>query len=82
MYEGPNSYRVASILVVSPLYSCLLVTLGTLCGRHRFFGAMSSRILSRFNPMGRRVLCSPAARAASAEGPPTAVRPPRARGGS
>lgn len=60
MYEGPNSYRVASVLVCSPCYACLLVALGTLAGRHRFFGSMSSRILGRFFPFGSGVMCTPA----------------------
>jgi hypothetical protein len=37
MMDGPNSYRVLSILLVSPVYACILLTLGTLSGRHTFF---------------------------------------------
>ena len=58
--EGPWSYRIASLFVVSPAYSVLLVTFGTLAGRHAYFGKFSSRILSRFGPPGRsieRALC-------------------------
>ena len=58
--DGPWSYRVASIALVSPAYSLLLVAFGTIAGRHRFFGSMSSRILGRFGPAGRgleRALC-------------------------
>jgi len=58
LIEGPNSYRVASLVVVSPIYASMLVTIGTLAGRHRFFGSMASRILSRF--VFRPVLCAPA----------------------
>jgi hypothetical protein len=60
MMEGPNTYRVASILIVSPIYACTLVAVGTLVGRHRFFGSMSSRLLGRFNPFGGKILCPPA----------------------
>jgi hypothetical protein len=58
--DGPWSYRIASVALVSPAYAVLLVALGTLSGRHRFFGKMSARILSRFGPLGRgldRALC-------------------------
>jgi len=58
--DGPWSYRIASVALVSPAYAVLLVVLGTLSGRHRYFGRMSARILSRFGPLGRsldRGLC-------------------------
>ena len=48
--EGPNSYRVTSILAVSPIYATLLVTFGTLAGRHRFFAGMAQKIFGRFLP--------------------------------
>ena len=48
--EGPNSYRVTSILAVSPIYATLLVTFGTLAGRHRFFANMAQKIFGRFLP--------------------------------
>ena len=50
MREGPNSYRVTSILAVSPIYATLLVTFGTLAGRHRFFANMAQKIFGRFLP--------------------------------
>ena len=42
--DGPWSYRIASILAVSPIYATMLVTFGTLAGRHRFFAAMSQSL--------------------------------------
>ena len=50
MREGPNSYRVTSILAVSPIYATLLVTFGTVAGRHRFFANMAQKIFGRFLP--------------------------------
>jgi len=65
--QGPNSYRAASVLIVSPCYACTLVTMGTLAGRHRFFANMCSRILGRFVPFAGRILCPPARAALRAE---------------
>ena len=48
--EGPNSYRVMSVLAVSPIYATMLVTFGTLAGRHRFFASMANKIFGRFLP--------------------------------
>eukprot|EP00966_Prymnesium_polylepis_P232517 5377566-Prymnesium_polylepis.1 len=50
MREGPNSYRVLSLVLVSPIYSVLLVSFGTLAGRHLFFAAMAQKIFRRFVP--------------------------------
>jgi hypothetical protein len=50
MVEGPWSYRITSIIAVSPIYATLLVTFGTLAGRHRYFAAMSNKIFGRFLP--------------------------------
>jgi hypothetical protein len=60
LMEGPNSYRVASVLIVSPMYALTLVTVGTLAGRHRYFGGMTTRILGRFLPFAAPILCPPA----------------------
>ena len=62
LYEGPNSYRVLSIILVSPIYACLLVTFGTLSGRHSFFANMAGKIMGRFIPSSalRKVSCPPA----------------------
>jgi hypothetical protein len=48
--EGPWSYRIASVFIISPIYACVLVTVGTLAGRHVFFANMARKIVSRFMP--------------------------------
>ena len=48
--DGPNSYRVLSIVLVSPIYATLLVFFGTVAGRHRFFASMAGKIFGRFLP--------------------------------
>lgn len=50
LIEGPNSYRVVSLLCLSPIYAVMLGTIGTLAGRHPFFAKMSTKILGRFLP--------------------------------
>ena len=50
MREGPWSYRITSLLAVSPIYATLLVSFGTVAGRHRFFAAMAHKIFGRFVP--------------------------------
>ncbi|KAJ1418195.1 hypothetical protein B484DRAFT_453756 [Ochromonadaceae sp. CCMP2298] len=62
LWEGPNSYRVASVLCISPIYSVLLLTIGTVAGRHNFFAKMGTKILGRFVPKSaiNKVLCGPA----------------------
>ena len=48
--EGPNSYRAISFFSVTPIYSLILLTLGTLAGRHAYFAAMTFKIWNRFLP--------------------------------
>lgn len=50
MRDGPWSYRIISVLAVSPIYSVILVCVGTAAGRHRFFAAMAQKMFSRFLP--------------------------------
>ena len=50
MREGPWSYRIGSLLIVSPIYSVVLVTVGSVAGRHLFFARMSYKIMGRFVP--------------------------------
>ena len=50
LIKGPWSYRILSILAVSPIYAAMLVTYGTLAGRHRYFASMSYKIFGRFLP--------------------------------
>ena len=54
MVEGPWSYRIASIIIISPIYACILVTVGTLAGRHVYFANMASKIWGRFLPTSAR----------------------------
>lgn len=60
--EGPNSYRIMSILCVSPFYAAILLAIGTLSGRHNTFAKMSMQIFGRFVPKSvvHRVMCQPA----------------------
>lgn len=62
LVDGPNSYRVMSILLLSPMYAVLLFSYGTVLGRHRFFAKMSFKILNRFVPKSvlKNALCKPA----------------------
>lgn len=62
MIEGPNSYRVISLLAVSPIYAMMLTLIGTLGGRHRFFAGMAMKIVRRFIPcsFSQRIVCQPA----------------------
>ena len=78
MREGPWSYRVLSLLLVSPIYATFLVTFGTLAGRHLFFAAMARKIFGRFLPsqLGKNVGCGPTLRAAAK--PPSPPPPPSA----
>ena len=50
MKDGPWSYRIASVVLVSPIYATFLVFFGTVAGRHRFFAGMASKIFGRFMP--------------------------------
>jgi len=50
MKDGPNSYRVISLVAVSPIYACCLLMFGTLAGRHTFFAMMATKIFGRFMP--------------------------------
>ncbi|GAB5366196.1 hypothetical protein AAMO2058_001124100 [Amorphochlora amoebiformis] len=48
--DGPWSYRIGSLLLVSPVYACMLLGIGTLAGRHNFAAKMFKRIMGRFLP--------------------------------
>ena len=64
MVDGPWTYRILSLLIVSPIYACVLVTVGTLAGRHTYFARMAAKIYGRFLPksFGINPVCPPAAR--------------------
>jgi hypothetical protein len=51
MRDGPWSYRITSLVMVSPVYATLLVSFGTIAGRHRFFATMANKIFARFVPI-------------------------------
>jgi hypothetical protein len=42
--EGPWSYRIGSVLLVSPVYTLILLTVGSAAGRHNFFAAMARKM--------------------------------------
>mmetsp|Transcript_104760 Transcript_104760/g.296349 ORF Transcript_104760/g.296349 Transcript_104760/m.296349 type:complete len:81 (+) Transcript_104760:3-245(+) len=50
MKDGPWSYRIGSLLAVSPVYAVVLTTFGTLAGRHVYFYGMARMIVLRFVP--------------------------------
>ena len=74
--DGPWSYRIASVLIISPIYACILVTVGTLAGRHIYFANMGRKILSRFLPKSQasKIAC-PSVPVASSKIPPTGAPP-------
>jgi hypothetical protein len=47
-WDGPWSYRICSIVIMTPIYATLLVGVGTLFGRHHYFRHFSVKIFSRF----------------------------------
>lgn len=46
--DGPWSYRICSIVVMTPIYATLLVVVGTVFGRHHYFRHFSVKMWSRF----------------------------------
>ena len=58
LIEGPNSYRIMSVLCISPIYATILMIMGTLAGRHIFFAKMSAKILRRFLPSSSKSIIS------------------------
>ncbi|KAI2513477.1 hypothetical protein MHU86_951 [Fragilaria crotonensis] len=48
LIEGPTSYRVASLVIMTPLYSTLLVCVGTVFGRHAYFRHFAVKMFTRF----------------------------------
>ena len=61
LVDGPWDYRILSILIVSPIYAAMLITFGTLAGRHNFFAYMGLKIFGRFLPksISNRLACTP-----------------------
>jgi len=50
LWEGPWAYRVAYVVTITPIYSLLLVIVGTLFGRHAFFKRFAKRMWTRMIP--------------------------------
>jgi hypothetical protein len=48
--EGPWSFRFAYILVMMPVYSIMLLTIGTFFGRYYYFKKFVIKMWSRFLP--------------------------------
>mmetsp|Transcript_23963 Transcript_23963/g.36936 ORF Transcript_23963/g.36936 Transcript_23963/m.36936 type:complete len:192 (+) Transcript_23963:27-602(+) len=46
--DGPWSYRICSIVIMTPIYATLLVVVGTVFGRHAYFRHFSVKMFSRF----------------------------------
>ena len=61
--DGPWSYRIGSFLCITPIYSMILITVGTLSGRHLYFARMTQKMLGRFVPSSQaksKIACPPA----------------------
>jgi hypothetical protein len=48
MKDGPWSYRICSLVIMTPLYALNLVLIGTLFGRHFYFRHFAVKMFSRF----------------------------------
>ncbi|ORZ34411.1 hypothetical protein BCR44DRAFT_125739 [Catenaria anguillulae PL171] len=48
--DGPNSWRLAYVVFGLPMYSAILLTLGTLSGRGAYFRMMTLRMYGRILP--------------------------------
>lgn len=46
--DGPWSYRICSLVIMTPVYATLLVCVGTLFGRHAYFRFFAVKMFSRF----------------------------------
>ena len=56
VWSGPWSYRIAYLLLITPLYSVTLVAVGTLLGKHAYFKDKVFRMWSRLLPRRMRNL--------------------------
>jgi len=48
MKDGPWSYRICSLVIMTPIYTVLLVAVGTVFGRHAYFRHFAVKMISRF----------------------------------
>lgn len=46
--DGPWSYRICSLVIMTPTYAALLVCVGTVFARHAYFRHFGVRMFSRF----------------------------------
>lgn len=46
--DGPWSFRICSLVVMTPIYASLLLVVGTVFGRHAYFRHFSVKMWSRF----------------------------------
>jgi hypothetical protein len=46
--DGPWSYRICSLVIMTPIYATMLVGVGTIFGRHHYFRHFSVKMWSRF----------------------------------
>jgi len=46
--DGPWSYRLCSLVIMTPLYAMMLVLVGTTFGRHAYFRYFAIKMFSRF----------------------------------
>ena len=55
--DGPWSYRLLYLALIPPIYSVLLVTIGTLFGKHYYFRARAMKLWGRLlpGPVGRKL---------------------------
>lgn len=65
--EGPNSYRVISVLTVTPIYTVILLTVGTVAGRHSFFAKQAVKMLGRFGLRKDFIACPDALKKTSSK---------------
>jgi len=50
LWDGPWSYRIISLLTITPTYSLILITFGTIFGRHVYFKKVAKRMWFRLLP--------------------------------
>mmetsp|Transcript_17510 Transcript_17510/g.30631 ORF Transcript_17510/g.30631 Transcript_17510/m.30631 type:complete len:155 (+) Transcript_17510:104-568(+) len=52
--EGPWSYRIVSLVAMMPIYSVLLVSFGTVFGRHAYFKKFAKNMWTRMFFMNKK----------------------------
>jgi hypothetical protein len=48
LWDGPWTYRICSLIIMTPIYASLLVVVGTIFGRHAYFRHFAVKMFSRF----------------------------------